>query len=262
MHPSNFPQATILAHRGTSIMAPENTLPAFEFARACQADTLEMDVRLTRDRVLLVTHDETVDRTTNGSGSVAGQSASELQKLDAGYRFLRDGDHPFRGGDVRLLTIAEVLSRFPAQGINVDIKDNSIDAVDVLAREILQVGAEQRVVVASFHHQVLSYCRARYPQLATSACSADVKKFLWQILTRTHVTGNIPVSLFQLPCRYWILSFKSRWFIDAVHDAGGQIHFWTINNRQRMQQLLDAGADGIVTDRPDIAARLLGRDVP
>lgn len=238
-------------------MAPENTLPAFEFARTHRADILEMDVRLTRDRALLVTHDETVDRTTNGTGAVAQQSAHQLQQLDAGYRFRQGREFPFRDKNIRLLTLAGVLARFPELKVNVDIKDNSTEAVDVLAREVVDAGAEQRVVVASFHRQVLTYCRMRYPHLMTSACSADVKKFLWQVITRTHTTGDLPVALFQLPPRYGVLSFASRWFVDAVHKAGGELHFWTINDAKQMQQLIAAGADGIVTDRPDIARQVL-----
>lgn len=250
-------KVTILAHRGTSLLAPENTLPAFEFACRHHADSLELDVRLTRDSALLVTHDGTVDRTTNGRGSVADQTTNTLKQLDAAYRFGPDDGYPMRAQGIRLVTLDEVLLQFPAMGVNVDIKDNSQAAVDVLARMVGEADAASRVVVASFHAQVLRYCRKRYPWLTTSACAADVRDFLWRVIRRRHKAENLPVSLFQLPRRHYFFSFESRWFIDAVHEAGGQIHFWTLNDEVVISRLIEAGADGIVTDRADIASKIL-----
>jgi glycerophosphoryl diester phosphodiesterase len=257
MQSSSHRKVTILAHRGTSLLAPENTLPAFEFARQHHADVLELDVRLSRDRRLLVTHDNTLERTTNGSGRVADLHTVELQALDAAYRFDAAGGFPLRGSGVQLLTIDEVFSRFPEMGINVDIKDNSTGAVDVLAQSVQRADGVERVVVASFHQSVLQYCRRTYPWLTTSACAADVRSFLWRYLRGTHSRCAMPVSLFQLPRRYFCIFFERRWFIDAVHEAGGQVHFWTVNEAEVMRQLVRVGADGIVTDRADTAAQVI-----
>ncbi len=259
--PSRRRKVAILAHRGTSLLAPENTLPAFEFACKHQADTLELDVRLTRDSALIVTHDATVDRTTNGRGKVADQTTKTLRQLDAAFHFGSKEGYPLREHGVQLVTLEEVLYRFADMGINIDIKDNSKVAVDILARVVGEADAASRVVVASFHASILRYCRKQYPWLTTSACAADVRDFLWLVVQRKHKRAKIPVSLFQLPRRHYFLSFDSRWFIDAVHEAGGQIHFWTVNDEAGIRCLINAGADGIVTDRADIASKILANSL-
>lgn len=257
MQLANNQRVDVLAHRGTSLLAPENTLPAFEFARQHRADTLELDVRLTRDRTLVVIHDATLARTTDGNGRIADYKLIALKGLDAAYRFDADGGFPCRGTGVQLSTISEVIAEFSGMAVNIDIKDNATVAVDVLAREVRTAGAEHRVVVASFHPAVLHYCRVKYPWLKTSACSADVKRFLWCWFKRDKRASELPVSLFQLPRRYFFLSFESHWFVDAVHEAGGKIHFWTVNDAKVMRKLITKGADGIVTDRADIAANVI-----
>lgn len=239
------------------MLAPENTMPAFEFAEQHGAHSIELDVRLTSDGVLLVIHDETLERTTNGRGRVVDQSADSLQALDAAYHFDAAGGHPCRHRGIRLLSIVEVLDRFKHMGVNIDLKDNNTAAVDELARIVRDREAQSRVVVASFHRTILDYCRTTYPDLTTSACSADVKQFLWRCLTGKRHAPNLPVSLFQLPRRYFCFSFESYWFINAVHRAGGNVHFWTVNDAATMRRLIDRGADGIVTDRPDIAAAVI-----
>ena len=139
----------LVAHRGGSRLAPENTLEAFERALAWwDADMLELDVRASRDGEVVVIHDATVDRTTDGTGAVADLSWTELQDLDAGYRFLDpDGQPSFRGRGVRVPRFEDVLTAFPAARLNVEAKEPGVAAglVEIVRRH----GAQERVLVAA-----------------------------------------------------------------------------------------------------------------
>ena len=237
-------------------MAPENTRPAFDFALRHQADVLEVDVRLSRDRELIVIHDATLDRTTNGNGQVADHHATDIGRLDGGYRFRyeKSAVYPFRGQDVRIYTLDELLVFYPDTKVNIDIKDNSTLAVDRLAKSVGKNEAKDRVVVASFHHNVLSDCRERFPWLITSASKKDVQQFYWRYLCGVHAKGEFHSRRFQLPVSYAIFSLSNPRFINSVHRAGSYIDFWTINDARVIRKLVLNGADGIVTDRADIAS--------
>ena len=240
-------------------MAPENTRPAFDFARKHNADILELDVRLSRDRELMVIHDATVDRTTDGTGKVTDMSASAIGVLDAGYRFCVEGGQKtaFRGRGVVIDRLEELLTLYPCMRFNIDIKDNTPLAVDALAQMLEQNVALDRVVVASFHHRVLQYCRRRFPWIETSASKVDVRQFYWKYLRGRPSSAELPAALFQLPLRYFAVSFTSPRFIDAVHEAGITVDYWTVNNPKIITQLIEKGADGIVTDRADIASAII-----
>src|SRR3712207_1049608 len=113
-----------LAHRGASALAPENTIEAFRLAVETGAGGLELDVHMTRDGHIVVIHDATVDRTTNGSGAVSEMTLHDLRGFDAGYHFSPDGgpSRPYRGRSVRVPTLGEVLEEFPEVAVNIEIK--------------------------------------------------------------------------------------------------------------------------------------------
>lgn len=244
-------------------MAPENTAPAFDFAVDHTADVLEIDVRLSRDGQVMVIHDETLDRTTNGSGAVRNLVLSELKGLDAAYRFTSNGtktrvaDYAFRGQGVRLLTLGELFERYPDIRVNIDIKDNDQVALDAVADIVSRCQAVERSVVASFHDEVLMHCRKQYSWLNTSAGMADVKQFYWWYLKGQKGPLPVSVKLFQLPVRYFCIPLAGQRFVDAVHSVGGSINYWTINQPAHMSSLWQKGADGIVTDRVDLANQIL-----
>lgn len=238
-------------------MAPENTAPAFDFGLSHGANVLEVDVRLSRDSEVIVIHDSTVDRTTNGSGDVREHSLTALAQLDAGFRYELGGKFPERGRGIRLLTLRELLLRYPDVQVNIDIKDDDSNAVAAVARVIAEAFAEQRTVIASFHDSILSYCRQQFPHLQTSAGKRDVRRFYLAYLRGSKNNEPMPSRLFQLPPRYRCLSLSSSGFIDSLHRAGAQVNYWTINNPVQMRKLLGRGADGIVTDRADLASEVL-----
>ncbi len=244
-------------------MAPENTAPAFDFAMAHNADVLEIDVRLSRDGQVIVIHDDALDRTTNGAGVVRNIGLGELKVLDAAYWFKNatektapDG-YPFRGRGVTLLTLGELFEQYPVVRVNIDIKDNEAAAVDAVAQVIAQYQAVDRSVVASFHDDVLTHCRERHPWLYTSAGMADVKRFYWWYLKGQKGPVPVSVKLFQLPMSYFCIPLAGKHFIQAVHSVNASINYWTINKPSQMMDLWQKGADGIVTDRADLADKIL-----
>lgn len=246
----------LLGHRGTSIMAPENTVPAFDFALQHGAHALETDVRLSRDGHIMVTHDDTVDRTTDGHGRVIDLTLDALRQLDAGYQFQLDGQYPHRDRGVRLITLAEMLQRYPQTAINIDIKDNLPQAADAVIKVVKDNAALQRTVLTSFHHTMVEHVRQRCPQATTGASMGDIKTLYGQYLL-----GRLPriepaADFLQLPPRYWLVPLASRSFINAIHQCNRQVHYWTINNYRQAQRLLTLGADGIVSDRADLLAPL------
>src|SRR5688572_26020312 len=149
-HPYLAGAPLLVAHRGGARLAPENTLVAFTQAvERWRADILETDVHLSADGEVVVIHDPTVDRTTDGSGRVRDLPWAALRELDAGYRFRAlDGSSPFRGAGVRLPLLAELLERFPRMRINVECK--TAEAAAPLARVIERHGASHRVLIAAF----------------------------------------------------------------------------------------------------------------
>ena len=126
----------VLAHRGWRGYYPENTMLSLDWAGHMPIDGLELDIHSTKDGELVVIHDETVDRTTNGKGRVQDYSLAELQKLDAGYWWTPDEGQtfPFRGSQLRIPTVEEVFKRFPNLWINIDIKQKSPSIVKAICR--------------------------------------------------------------------------------------------------------------------------------
>jgi glycerophosphoryl diester phosphodiesterase len=254
----------LVAHRGGGQLAPENTLDAFRNAtEVWWADMLEMDVRLTRDGQVVVIHDATVDRTTDGAGRVADLTLEEIRSLDAGYRFVDpSGAASFRGRGVTIPTLDEVLTAFPAMRVNIEAKERAVAGplVEVVARH----GAEQRVLVAAEREESRRGARG-YP--GPWGASARQLKAFWAL---HWLPGGSPwtprADIFQVPERHGRLHVVTPRFLRAAHRLGIPVQVWTVNRREDMQRLLDLGVDGIQTDRPDLLAAVLtesvGRPLP
>ena len=178
MSEKNFlnPLPRVVAHRGDSINYPENTLPAFLSAVKMNIDVVETDVHLTKDGVLVIWHDPTLERNTNGSGTIESHTLEELKKLDAGYTFTKDGGKtfPFRGKGVQICTLSEALEACPEQRFNIDLKSKEIEIVDVFIDTIRKHNAENRVCGASFHLSNLKALRKKAPDILTSITTLEV----------------------------------------------------------------------------------------
>lgn len=246
-HPIRF------AHRGSRILWPENTIEAFRGVVELGYRYIETDVRITRDGHVVVFHDAALERTTNGTGKVADWNLDDLRQLDAAFNFDEPGGYPLRGAGVGISTLAEVFAAFPDVCFNIDLKGARMEWA--LAEVIRGSGRQDSVMVGSFvGHRTAKFRRITRGAVATSAGPSDVVA-MWAASRRSrHVTR--PVQAYQIPYNYKALPIDQR-YVDAIHAAGAQVHFWTVNDPAAMHHLLDMGADGIVTDRSDLLNEVL-----
>ena len=255
----------LIAHRGGSLLAPENTIAAFRRALEWwRADLLEIDVHPTRDGDCAVIHDATVDRTTDGRGHVGDFTVDELHALDAGYRFTPDGGatYPFRGRGIRIPTLRQVLEALPEARVNVEIKDGR--AQQAVRRAIRGAGAEHRVLVAAGDRRNRALFRDHPGPV--SAGAQDLYAFYALHLSGTTRLYRPPVDAFQMPERHRGRQVLDPRWVREAHAHNVAVHVWTVDEEAEMRRLLAWGVDGIITDRPDRLARILhqhaGRPLP
>ena len=252
-HPYFSPKGfKVIAHRGGRSLGPENTLYTYRRAVDLGVDVLEIDVQLTRDNHLVVIHDKTVDRTTNGSGTVESFKLVDLQKLDAGYRWSADRGNrfPLRGKGIKISSLAEVFQAFPQMRINIESKDPRPAAITSLCQTIQDHNMSQKVMIASFDAGTLKRFRAVCPGVATSAGASEA--ILFYSLQKMHLeSAYSPVAqALQIPQTYGDLKVVTKRFVDAAHARNLKVHVWTVNGVDSMKTLLQLGVDGIMTDYP------------
>jgi glycerophosphoryl diester phosphodiesterase len=253
------------AHRGGSLLRPENTLPAFEHGMSFGADALELDIQQTSDGELVVIHDPTLDRTTSGSGAVAAYSLDDLRRFDAGYKFTTDGGDtfPFRGQGITIPTLRAVFERFPTTRINIDLKESTPDREERLWRLIQEFEAEDRICAGCFDHAALVRFRHLTDRhVATSASPREVRNFLIAALSYTTSWLRPRYDALQVPDTYGSIRIVSRTTVQAAHRVGLDVHVWTVDDRAHMEALLALGVDGLMTDRPDVLAEVLATAAP
>jgi len=248
------------AHRGGGKLWPENTMVAFQGAVQLGCRYLETDLRTTRDGVLVTIHDETLDRISDGSGPVHALTLTELKRLDAGYRFSPDGGQtfPFRGKEVTVPTLAEVVQAFPDICLNLEIKQKEPSLVEALVTFIEEQDAHDRILVGSFHDRMLKEFRRRTGgRVATSAARWEARLF-W-LASRLGLTRflRLPYDALQVPPRQGPLPVVDRRFVQAAHRLGIQVHVWTVDESEEMRRLLNLGVDGLMSDRPDLLLDVL-----
>ena len=242
----------IYAHRGSTILAPENTATAFELALAYGADVLEIDVRLSRDGHVIVTHDATVDRTSNGHGNVDQLRLSQLKRLDAAHHFTDLVGKKYRGKGIQFITLDEMFEVFSTTRINIDIKDNTPKAAEAVVKAIEKAGKQKLVNVGSFHSSALAHFRKQAPEVTTAATQSEVAKLYFGGMFST--PGHY--QYLQIPTNYFGIPLAPAWFIDKARQRDIQTVYWTINDIGTMSSLAAKGVDGLVTDRIDLACQL------
>jgi glycerophosphoryl diester phosphodiesterase len=250
----------VIAHRGGAGLRPENTLAAFEHARALGADVLEMDTRATADGTLVVLHDATVDRTTNGHGPVDAMPLAELKKLDAGYRWTMDGgrSYPFRATGVRVPTLSEVFERFPDTHMVVEIKPPRPSLARDLCSLIRRTRMSSRVLVASMHASNLEAFRRDCAEVVTSMGPGEARLFYLASVLRLAAALTPEAQALQIPYAWGERVLVNAPLVAAARARNLKLEVWTLNDEARMRQALALGVDGIMTDRPDLLLRVLG----
>jgi glycerophosphoryl diester phosphodiesterase len=243
----SVPLPLVIAHRGASTAAPENTIAAFERAITDGADAIELDVHLSRDDHPVVIHDDTLERTTNGSGPVRGHTMRELKRLDAGA---------WRGpafAGQRLQTLQEVLERFRGRTrFWIELKGGSNLYPDIEERIVglLEVyDVIDGALVQSFDHAALARLRDFSRELRLGVLLARAP---------LDVARDVPPTVNAVCPSAEILGAPER---EAIRHSGRQCHVWTVNEPALMDRLVDWSVDGIITDRPELLrARLQARN--
>lgn len=236
-----------IAHRGSRLLWPENTMPAFQGAVDLGYRYLETDLHVTKDGVLVTHHDHTIDRTTDGSGRVSGFTLAELQRFDAAASFERDGDRPWSA--VPIPTLEEVMSTFPDTILTLDLKESGLEPI--LGLLLSRHGWWDRVIVGSFSDRRLRrFRREAGGRVATSAGRVETARFL--AAARAGRVPSIAADALQVPTAARRVTVVDRKTVAAAHAALKQVHVWTVNEPAEMHRLFDLGVDGIITDRPDL----------
>ncbi|MDA3949833.1 MAG: glycerophosphodiester phosphodiesterase [Spirochaeta sp.] len=246
----------VIAHRGGAALMPENTLVSFANGYALGADILEMDVHATADGVPVVIHDATVDRTTDGSGAVDSFTVAELRRLDAAYRFSPADDpdtFPLRGAGIVVPTLREVFAAFPDAHMIVEIKERNTDLADEMISLVREFDRVEQTVLASFHHEMLTYFRTNEPNAPSHGSEKETIPFL--ISSWLFLAGVISPEYhaLMLPPTQGPLPVITRRLLTAAARRNVRVYAWTINDPDDMQILIERGVDGLITDRPDLA---------
>lgn len=250
-----------IAHRGGAGLWPENTLFAFQNAIRIGADALEFDVHATSDGELVVIHDATVDRTTDGSGRVDEMTWDALRELDAGYRWTADdgASFPFRGMGLRVPSLEEVLNALPDTRMIIELKDVSDAARVRFSEAIAQCSYPERKVIASFQSESVKYIRDNNPGIATSSTAGEVLGFWVLNSLRLGFAFVADGETMQVPPRFQDLTLVSNRFVSGAHRHNMDVYVWTINEEAEMRRHVDHGVDGIITDYPDRLLQVLNR---
>jgi glycerophosphoryl diester phosphodiesterase len=247
-----------IAHRGGALVSPENTRFAFESAlREFQCDMLELDVRSSIDDEVVVIHDASVDRTTNGSGEVSGSLWSELATLDAGFHF---PGQRFRGQGHRMMLFDELLDDFPNVLMNVEIKD--LRTVDSFLNVVKSnPRCLDRLCLGSQLDEVARRLREALP----GACMFYPENALFEFVVAAKTRGEVPPASFQvldLPMFWEGETIVDAEFVSFAKAHHKWVNVWTLDDEAQMKQAIEAGVGGIMSDRPDVLQRVLSRVHP
>ena len=238
------PGTQVWAHRGASGYAPENTLPAFELALDQRADGVEFDVQLSQDGAVVVIHDETLERTTDGSGRVVDHTLADLQRLDARNGMPEYAPTPIPTMDEVLMLLAPTRIR-----INIELK-NSEEAYPGLEEKVIDAvrehGIAERVVLSSFSDASVRRLRDLAPDLETATLYTRPQLRPWRNAIRAGARGVHPPAAF-VPSRLWVRRAQS---------LGIAVRPWIVNSPQLLVRMFRWRTDAVFTDTPDVAREL------
>ena len=246
----------IVAHRGASAQAPENTMEAFRLGVEAGADAIELDVHLTADGELAVIHDETLDRTTDRTGRVAEQTMAQIREADAGATFVRPGDSglPFAGRGLTVPTLAEVLAWLP-DGVGLVIEIKARAAADAVVEAVAGHGVRGsgRLAVISFDEAVIERVRELDPEIRTGYLLVPTQPVEPALIWATE-HGHVGVFPWEGD-----LGIDPLPLMAQAQAFGREIGCYVVNDPGRMQHLAACGLWGFVTDVPDVAFAALQR---
>lgn len=236
----------VWAHRGASAYAPENTLEAFQLAVEQQADGVELDVQMTKDGKLVVIHDETIRRTSGGPGRVMDYTLSELKEMKFNLT------HP-EYADATIPTLAEVYELLKPAGleINVEIKTGIIFYPEIeerLYRLELEMGMEEKVIYSSFNHYSAMKMKELNPEARVGLLYSDGFQNVPHYAAKLGADALHPA----------LCNLQYPDFLEECRKRGLLLHVWTVDKEEDIRRLAEAGIDAVITNRPDVARRIVG----
>ena len=231
----------IWGHRGASGYAPENTIEAFDKAITLGADGVELDIQLSHDGELVVIHDETIDRVSDGKGNVRDYTLRELKALDV------SGVMPSYG-TVRIPTLGEVLEELRPTDLEINIECKTgiyfyPGLEEKMINLVKSMGMVERIWCSSFNHKSVLKVKKLCPEMRTGFLIADV------LAGAAHYTKEHGAQALH-PALYHMQDDK---LIEKCHKKGLEVHVWTVNEGKDVSQLAKAGADAVITNYPDVA---------
>lgn len=258
----------IFAHEGGPASHPTSTMVAFKHSHEVGSDVLDGDVHMTKDGVLVVAHDDTVDRTSNGTGAIRDTPLAQLQQLDFGFRFTADdgASFPFRGKGVTIVTLRELFQTFATSRYGLEMKEITAEAAAKLCDLIKEFGYEDKVLISSGAYAAkgtespaqsnMNLIRERCASVATAATEGEV--FNFKVLEMLGLIGfySPPFDALLVP------EFRKRQiitpsFLEATTKMKTPVVVWTVNETQDMERVITFGPHGIITDYPRRMAELL-----
>ncbi|MFF2481724.1 glycerophosphodiester phosphodiesterase [Paenibacillus sp. NPDC058071] len=237
----------ILGHRGASGYAPENTMEAFRLAIQQHADGFEIDIHITKDGEIVVIHDDTIDRTSNGTGVVTELTLAELKQFNYNVGF----EEQFPTAEIP--TLSQVLELVKAHDLylNIEIKDimtntGKYDGLNIAAANLVkEFGLVDQVIFSSFNHHSMAELKQACPEIKTALLHFS-KLYKGEEYARSAYADAL----------HPLFSIVDKSTVEQAHQAGVQMNAWTVNQPADIEAMIVAGVDAIITDYPDTAYRL------
>lgn len=258
------PGLLVIAHRGGKGLAPEGTMAAFNQSFDLAVDIFEYDIHMTSDGHLVVIHDPSVDRTTNGTGLINEMTLEEIQRLDAGYHFKDEaGNFSFRGQGVYIPTVEEVFATYPTMRQLIEIKDTNDPAlyeeiIEVLWQLIVQYEMEDKVMIGSFDHQINErFAEVSWGMIPIGAGEQAVRSFVEKHVPYLNGLAKSPFDSLQLPVEQEGHNLTTRNIIRSAKKRNISLYYWTINEEEEIKELILKGVDGIISDYPNRVQKVL-----
>lgn len=231
----NIVRPLVIAHRGVAGEAPENTMPSFRLAHEQQCDAIELDVHLTGDDQIVVCHDDTVDRTTDGKGRIREMTLEQIRRLDAGSWF----DSQYTGERIPLLS--EVLEWLPPEiGLNIELKDSADGSLESRVIDTVRdFDRMESVLFTSFDHKMLYRLKKQAPEARIGLVYGG------RLRNPGHLVRNFGLEVFSVHPHYQMIDKED---IDDLRQIGIHVFVWTVNRPDEIRQMVDCGVSGVITD--------------
>jgi glycerophosphoryl diester phosphodiesterase len=258
-NPFRTGRTLVIPHAGGDGLFPENTIVAFERSLALGGDVVDIDIQLSKDGIPMAFHDPTLDRTTNATGRVDAKTAAQLGRLDAGWKFNKDGKFPFRGKGNTIPKLADVLRRFPDRLTTLDLKDQRVDVVGPICTILRTLRRTQDVYVGIDTDEQVQEFRKKCPEVRTSGTSDERREM--RAARERGETNFVTRQLVSQP-KFLADDGSKRVTAESLafsHSLNIAVLTYVVDDPKLLRELIELGVDGVYTRRPDVMVKGTGR---